>query len=273
MKAVMLIVVYLLLGGCGAVFVKSEIEIMTTPAAKVYIDEREIGKTETNFKMTDIKPGKVKLKLVSEGSGQIWEKELNLNNLTTTIVSYHFADDQKYSWGYVMYPEKTGKDQEPAIIVNSKPADASVKLDGQIIGRTPTKLEQVAEGDRHLVISYPGFESQNLFVKTKNGYQIVVDIQLPETKIDIPKETNPDLTEPTEIDSMEKVLIEETGTGWLRVRNEASTAGLEVGKVDVGKKYELLETDDSGWYKIKVDENVSGWISAQFAKIVAVSGQ
>lgn len=62
------------------------------------------------------------------------------------------------------------------------------------------------------------------------------------------------------------VEILETGTGWLRVRKEPSLAGEEIGKVDVGKRFTLIEEKD-GWYHIKFDDK-DGWVSGQYAKKV-----
>lgn len=62
------------------------------------------------------------------------------------------------------------------------------------------------------------------------------------------------------------VLIEETGTGWLRVRDNASSAGRELTTVDVGKKYGYLSTLN-GWYEIEYEPGKTGWVSGQYATI------
>ncbi len=62
-----------------------------------------------------------------------------------------------------------------------------------------------------------------------------------------------------------KVKILETGEGWLRLRNAPS--GTEIGKVDVGREFELLE-EGTGWYKIKVSSSLEGWVSATYAEVL-----
>jgi len=59
------------------------------------------------------------------------------------------------------------------------------------------------------------------------------------------------------------VVILETGTGWLRVRAGAGLGFDEVAKVDVGKKYKLIE-DKGDWVKIQVDDQTTGWVSATY---------
>ncbi len=62
-----------------------------------------------------------------------------------------------------------------------------------------------------------------------------------------------------------KVLILNTPTGFLRVREDASIASKEITKVKPGESYELLE-EKTNWFKIKIDDKTTGWISSQYAK-------
>lgn len=62
-----------------------------------------------------------------------------------------------------------------------------------------------------------------------------------------------------------KALIKETGTGWLNVRDGAG-GGTILTKVDVGKTFDVLE-EKTGWIKIKVDDKIQGYVSAQYVTI------
>ena len=66
-----------------------------------------------------------------------------------------------------------------------------------------------------------------------------------------------------------------TPTGFLRVRAQPSTLSEEVGKVEPGQTFPLLEQDEkTGWFKIEFSEAgdgepaQAGWISNQYAKKV-----
>ena len=72
-------------------------------------------------------------------------------------------------------------------------------------------------------------------------------------------------TESEQTATGQTVLIKETPTGWLRVRGEPSTVGAEVGRVNPGEKYTLLEEKD-GWFQIEYEEGKNGWISGQYAE-------
>ena len=265
MKTLILLILSLVLGGCSVKPTKTEIEISSIPQAKIVIDDKDMGTTSSTYRDNELKPGEITLKLIPEDNNlPAWSTKIRLNNLVTTVVNRKFGSEDKYSSGYVMYMEEIGKNEEATLIVNSVPADAAIAIDGQIKGLSPNRMEQISEGDRQVVISFPGFESQTIFVKMRKGYQVVMDVQLAQ-KIHEEIEVIEEEKELSVIS--EKVQILETGTGWLRVRSEPSLSGVEITKVDVGKKYEVIQKE-SDWYEIKVDEDTSGWISSQYASLV-----
>jgi hypothetical protein len=61
--------------------------------------------------------------------------------------------------------------------------------------------------------------------------------------------------------------IKETGTGWLRVRDAAGLTGTEIARVDVGETYPILE-DTTDWVKIKISDEVEGWVSKTYIDIL-----
>lgn len=65
---------------------------------------------------------------------------------------------------------------------------------------------------------------------------------------------------------VEKATVLETGTGWLRVRSLAGLSGEEVGRVNVGETYVVVEKQ-AGWVKIKLSDGKEGWVSADFVKV------
>jgi len=61
----------------------------------------------------------------------------------------------------------------------------------------------------------------------------------------------------------ETVTIKETPTGWLNVRSGPSTSDKILVKVYTKETYELLDEAQS-WYKIKVNDEISGWVFSQY---------
>ncbi|MBI4022317.1 MAG: SH3 domain-containing protein [Candidatus Andersenbacteria bacterium] len=62
------------------------------------------------------------------------------------------------------------------------------------------------------------------------------------------------------------VTIKDTETGYLNVRESASTAAAIIIKINPGSSHTLLEETEQGdWYKIQVDDDTVGWIASRYA--------
>lgn len=65
-----------------------------------------------------------------------------------------------------------------------------------------------------------------------------------------------------------RIVISETGLGFLRVRSGAGTGNGEVGRVDVGDEFTVLD-ESNGWYQIEYEPGSQGWISGTYAEEVS----
>jgi len=61
-----------------------------------------------------------------------------------------------------------------------------------------------------------------------------------------------------------KVIINETETGWLNVRSAPGTNHEIMTRINPGETYPFLEKEE-GWYKIEFQENSFGWIASRYA--------
>ena len=111
-------------------------------------------------------------------------------------------------------------------------------------------------------------------VRTYEGYKLTAVFKL--AKLEEEKEeTEKEPEESEEPEEEEKIEIEilSTSTGFLRVRKEASTLTEEVGQVEPGETYLVLEENESaGWYKIEYQEGEEGWVSGEYVKKLEDSG-
>lgn len=261
-KVVLLIAASFVLGGCSLTPQKSGIEIMSNPPAKVYLDGKEAGMSP--YKNTSLKPGGVVVKLVNS-KGQ-WERKVELKNNVNTVIKWEFGDNEKESGGYVLSMEKTGDSKRAGLLVNSQPDKTAVSIDNEIKGYAPTKLEDIGEGDRQLSLSFPGYKNINVFLKAIKGYELTIDANL--AKEPVKQEEGATTTEITPMPAVNSrmALILETETGWLRVRESASSGSAEVARVNPGGKYKVLE-ENGDWVKIEISSNKSGWVSAKYVEI------
>jgi uncharacterized protein YgiM (DUF1202 family) len=261
-RLLIIIIASLALGGCSLVPKKSGLEIMSYPPAKVYINNKEAGMTP--YKNNNLQPGKVDISLKTETNQ--WSKVIELQNNINTVINWEFGKEEKDSGGYILYLEKTGDGKKAGLMVNAIPDKAAIAVDNEIKGFSPQRFNDISEGDRQLTLSFPGRKNLNVFMKAINGYQLVIEANLAEDleTIEPVVEVKPS---PTIGQQIKQVTIKETETGWLRVRSEPSSSGSEVGLVNPGEKYPLLE-ESTDWYKIDLGNNKSGWVSAKYASKV-----
>lgn len=235
---------------------------MSYPTAKVFINNKEMGSTP--YKNLDLKPGENEVKLVS--GAKEWKKTVDLQNNINTVIDWQFGDGISGNSGYILYLEKTG-DKKSSLLVNTTPDKTTIKIDGEVKGISPIKINELNEGDRQLMISFPGYKDINVFMKAITGYQLVVNAQLAEENSDVSQIIEAPIEATSSglnLDQGQKVTIKETETGWLKVREASSSSSKEVIRIKPGESYALLD-EGTDWYKIDLGSSKSGWISATYA--------
>lgn len=254
--ALIIISASLVLGGCGSKDIAG-IEITTQPPVKIKIDGKEAGMSP--YKNRAIKTGLVEIKIGQEGIG-FWNKQLDLKKNISTIINWTFGKSDNYSGGYVLSMEKSWE-KNSGIIIASSPYRATVLIGGENRGQTPIFLADLTDGDKEIKIVMPGFVSINLGVRPVEGYQIVLEAILAKEEKVIVVTPTP-ISSPQEVGSKIKIL--KTDTGWLRVRDLPSLAGLEIDRVNPEEIYDTV--GDSGeWTHIIVREK-QGWVSTKFVE-------
>jgi hypothetical protein len=237
--------------------------IETDPESIVYIDGERVGRTP--YKET-LEAQDIILKLVPE-SFEVplvpYETKISLTPGVETVVRRYFGETEEISSGETISFEEAEKD-ETSLVVVSVPDNAQVYIDGEISGFAPHKTTSIIPGEHTLRLSAAGYEDKNLIVNTREGYKLTVVVKL----AFIGEEVQEEVVEKTVEKEQEKVIIDDTPTGFLRVREEPSTLSQEIAQVKPGETYNLLETDEeTGWYKIELEDGESGWVSNNYADL------
>lgn len=248
------------------------INVQTTPAASVYIDGEMVGRSP--YEGTH-DPKEVVVKLIPESFDKPlapYEARVNLVSGIETIIQRDFAESETDSSGAIISFEKAGG-KEVSIAIISQPDSAQVVIDGQVKGFTPYKSANITEGEHTIAVNAPNYQEKSLTVHTYEGYKLTSEfklaplVQVEEVEEEVPTEevSEEEVSEETK----EMLEILNTPTGYLRVRAEPTTSSEEVGRVEPGKTYLLVEEDKAaGWYKIEYVEGKEGWIAKQYAKKV-----
>ncbi|MEK7154882.1 MAG: PEGA domain-containing protein [Patescibacteria group bacterium] len=251
------------------------LKIDATPSALVFVDNIQLGQTPVE---KIFKAGEATIKLVPTGSTtslSTYQTKVRLTSNTYTVIKRQFGDSDITSSGEVVNLEPQSGKVASLAIVTSSPDSATVMLDGQPQGFTPLLIPSIPAGDHQISLTAPGFTPYTVDAKAVLGYKLNVNVklagQLPEPT-PLPSETSasPSASPKPKTTTLKKpyVEIKDTPTGFLRVRQTASTGAKEVGRVNPGDTYPLLD-QITGWYEVSVDftATASGWVSSQYADI------
>lgn len=267
--------------------------INSSPTAAVFLNDKNVGNTP--YDNANLPAGTYTLRLVPEEEGGVtrppWETRLDLSPQVTAVVSRQFAETEADSSGSVLQLVKDSVGKTYLSVI-SDPDNITLAVDSEPRGFTPLTKVEISPGSHHLNLTSPGFKPQEMNVSIVQGYNLIVSVKLaadplvltpPQvsttsaslaTASPIPSplaSQSPSPATPSSSLSMVAkpyVLIKETGTGWLRVRQEPSSTGAELGKANVGEKFPYLgESTESGWHKIQFDSQ-PGWVSGRYVDLV-----
>jgi hypothetical protein len=244
---------------------RGALQITANPNAKVYLDDKLIGTTPLcKCDSKDmVLEGEHKLRLVStSGSFDPFEQTITVNPSVLTVVDKTFQDKGLDSASIISLSQISDK-KDLRISAISIPTGAKIFLDDQFKGQSPLLIENVKESDHDLKITKDGFKDKTVRIRTIPGFKLEVLVYLGlDPNLATASSQLPLLSPKSQV---KKIIILETPTGFLRVRDEASLLGSEIAQVKPNETYELLNRED-GWYQIKLTNGKTGWISSQYAQ-------
>jgi len=249
---------------------KGALQVTSVPESKVYLNSRLLGTTPLCAceleQMLDIGGYAVKLVPLA-GNFRPFEEKITINKGTLTVVDRTFADNGE-SDGSIISLSSLNSKKDVEILVVSLPDKANVFLDSNPVGVTPLLLRNVSQSDHDLRVTLTGYKDKSIKIKTSSGFKLNSLIFLGVSN-DL---SNQLIASPSAAlvssPAVSKVLILNTPTGFLRVRESNSISSPEIAKVKPGEEYELV-SEKEGWFEIKFDlpanEGKKGWISSSYA--------
>jgi hypothetical protein len=268
------------------------LKITTNPAAQVFLNNEKVG--ETPFETKELKGANYSVRLIPNQDGlSEWETTVDLFSGLTTVILYDFAKERQDSSGAILTLEPLASKDSLEVAIISLPDSASIKINGQPKGFTSLQIGDLSAGEHTLLVSAPGYKQREMQIKTISGYKLSIEVQLAKETLAVEESSESALPEnkenlknsDTDESTVKKpstsktaspsaeitkpyVEILDTPTGWLRVRSEPTVAeDNEIAKVNPGEKYPFLDSNDTGWYQIKLTDGTEGWISGQYAKL------
>ncbi len=235
----------------------SGISVLSDPTeATVYLDDKEVGKTPFEDKNLDTKEYSVRI----EKGEASWQGKIKLTPGTVSIVNRDLAKEKSQSAGEILT-----LDSGRGITVVSNPSDGDVEIDGKSLGKTPITLN-ISSGEHTVLVSHANFLKRSVQVNLPNNLNLVVLTDLALSEPDLTSIQTPPISQTLE------VLVKQTPTGYLRVRDKPSLSGKEIAQVKPGDKLVLLE-ETSEWDKIRLPDGKEGYVSSLYVEKVSSKDQ
>lgn len=250
---------------------EGRLHIESRPGAAVFLDNVMKGNTPYT---SSHKEGDYMLKIVPDGvatQAASWQKKISILNGSLTYVDVQLESTDIGSWADVYWLTRLGGfTKASGLVVETEPSGALVYIDNDEKGVSPLTLENVTQGNHELSLFMPGFSRRSKKININPGFQLHAFVKL---SLDPSQKSQYTIDEPVQLSTAaasikepsNTILILETPTGWLRVRDEPTLAGSESARVNPGQRFELLE-EQAGWFKILIDSEKEGWISSEYAK-------
>ncbi len=245
---------------------KGALQVTSTPQSKVYLDGKFIGNTPLcRCGVSNMLPiGNYTIQLSPvKADLKSFEEKITINKSTLTVVDRSFAIGSE-SAASIITLSPLGDNKEIELMVISFPSRSNVFLDNSPVGITPLLLKNITQSDHDLKITKDGYIDRSVRIRTTAGFVLKSIIYLginPNISTSSSTFSQPTPSAP----SVTKILILDTPTGFLRVRESSSLDSLEINRVKPGETFELVD-EKEGWFEIKLSNGKLGWISTQYAK-------
>jgi hypothetical protein len=268
-----------------------KIKIVSSPAASVFINDVNVGKTP--YEDASLEVGDYSLKLIPEGKDKStvpWDDKVQIHKNTLTYISRELGTSELTSAGEVLTVvpmENKPKGNAGEIYIDTEPTGAIIYLDNDEKGIASIVLQDVPPGDHELAVYLPGFFRRAQKIQVEKGYQVRAKFKLAldqshktleeellekrkeasaeAKKREEEKEASNEAETKTSTTTGTTVEVLDTPTGFLNVRSEPSVDGDIVTTVAPGDTYEYSDTQD-GWYKITTDDGSVGWVSGDYVE-------
>lgn len=228
----------------------SGISILSEPAgATVFLDEKQVGQTPFEDKNLQVKDYTVRL----EKGKAVWRGKVKLTSGTVTVVNRELASDLSSAAG-----ETLTLDKGRGLTVISSPGEALVEIDGKSYGKTPVTAN-IGNGEHTILVSYQNYLKRSIRVNLPANLNLTVSVDLSLSEADLTTIATPVITQTPE------VLVKQTPTGFLRIRDKASLNGKEISQVKPGDTLILLE-EQGAWDRIRLSNGTEGYVSSAYVE-------
>lgn len=244
---------------------KGALQVTANPVSDVYLDGKLIGKTPLcKCEASDmIATGEHTVKVVpAQDDLSAFEEKITIYPSVLTVVDRTFSQGVS-SHGSIIDLAQIPDKKDVQLSVVSFPDKVDVLMDSNPVGQTPLLLKNLTESDHEIKLIKEGYKDKSIRIRTVAGFRLEVTAYL--GVMPVSTESAQTTASSSATLKVVQVLILDTPTGFLRVREKDSLSSPQIGEVKPGEKYDLI-SEESGWIEIKLSDGKTGWVSSQYAK-------
>lgn len=271
-RFIVVLVVILLLGSSGAWYFlyfkknadKGALQATSFPKSKVYIDGKFAGFTPFCKCPPDVLPiGEYRVKLEpQEGGYPAYEEKVTIVRSVLTVLDRTFAFGAEAE-GHTITLNSLEDKKRLELFVSSFPTGANVFIDKNQTKTTPMLISEITDSDHEVLLKKDGYKDKAVRIHTILGYKLSIIAYL---GIDInTKVASPSPTASPSAPQTQTVVVLDTPTGFLNVRESNSVTSKKIGTVSPGDEFLLLDEKEE-WFQVKLQDGIPGWISKTYAK-------
>lgn len=250
---------------------KGALQVTSKPVSKVYLDDKYIGRTPiSKTEPADmLQAGNYNIKLEPlDTAYQPYQEKISIATGIMTVVDRTFRMDS-LSEGSVISLSPLNDKNSSELEVIAIPVGSSVTLDSEPIGTTPLLHKDPTESDHIIRVKKNGYNEKSIRIRTPKGFKLTVIAYLSIGEDSNPADDNDISPSPLSITTTPtpapSVLILDTPTGFLRVRQTPDINSSQITTVAPGSTYPLL-SEQTGWFQIKLENEQTGWVSSEYSR-------
>lgn len=246
---------------------RGALQVTSVPVSQVFLDNKYMGKTPLCLcELSQLQGvGDYNLKLVPVQDGfKTFEQKITIYKAVLTVVDRTFDKEVSAATGSIITLADIDQKDSSQLLVVSFPSKARVVLDSNIEGITPLLIKDITSSDHEIKILKDGYKEKILKVKTIDGKKLEATVTLG-IKANIMSNDQKASKSAAYPPSLAKVVILDTPTGYLRVRDSDSVSASQIATVNPGDKLDLVSEKDE-WFEVRLSNGRSGWISAAYAR-------
>lgn len=256
---------------------KGALQVTAVPESIVYLNGKQLGKTPLcacgpPSSLSTLSVGEYTIRVVSQDNTVLpYEEKIHISSGVMTVVDRSFGKGAT-SEGSILTLTSLKEKSAREVSIVSFPQGTEVSIDNNSVGQTPLSVAKITESDHEIKVKKSGYKEKIIRIRAVTGYKLevlvtlgisdIISDGLPEQNAASPSAA---LSVTPTATSSAKVIILDTPTAYLNVRESGSLNAGTIDKVYPGEMYELVDEKES-WFAIKLKTGQVGWISGQYAK-------